>query len=209
MTNCWLGACKRRIADESWIRSDQTNHCNGLDVVQPNGDHGKNCDMRQPPSKLSDPPDGKGQAAAAEPMVRQPCKKPGVLVVDEDHLVRIMVQLGLERNGFDVWLARCGREAIDLYGRHTEEIAVVLLDVRVPGLDGLRTLEVLRELNPQVRACFMSGDIGPSKPEELLKHGAAYVIAKPFLLGDLTNILRLMAQGVPADLLPSEKVWQR
>jgi CheY-like chemotaxis protein len=164
--------------------------------------------MRQPPSKLSDPPDGKNQAGASEPTVRQPCEKPVVLVVDEDHLVRIMLQLGLERNGFDVWLARCGREAIDLYRRHSEEIAVVLLDVRMPGLDGLRTLEVLRELNPEVQACFMSGDTGPCKPEELLQHGAAYAIAKPFLLDDLANILRLMAQGVPADLHPSGKVWQ-
>ena len=73
--------------------------------------------MRQPLSKLSDPPNGKSEATAAALTVRQPCEKPGVLVVDEDHLVRIMVQLGLERNGFDVWLARSGREAIDLYRR--------------------------------------------------------------------------------------------
>jgi CheY-like chemotaxis protein len=162
--------------------------------------------MRQPPSKLSDPPDGKSQAGAAKPTVRQPCEKPGVLVVDEDHLVRVMVQLALERNGFDVWLARSGREAIDLYRRHTEEIAVVLLDVRMPGLDGLQTLEVLRELNSEVQACFMSDDTGTYEPEELLQRGAAYVIAKPFLLVDLANILRLMAQGVPADLLPSSRV---
>ena len=164
--------------------------------------------MRQPQSKLSDPPDEKSQAAAAEPTVRQPCEKPGVLVVDDEHMVRIMVQLGLERNGFDVWLARNGREAIDLYRRHTEEIAVVLLDVRMPGLDGLQTLEVLRELNPEVLACFMSGDTGAYEPEELLQRGAAYVIAKPFRLDDLANILRLMAQGVSADLLPSGRVCQ-
>lgn len=187
----------------------RTNHCNGLDVRPNKLKPRKACNMRQPPSKLSDPPDGKSQAAAAVPTVRQPCEKPGVLVVDEDHFVRIVVQLGLERNGFDVWLARSCREAIDLYRRHTEEIAVVLLDVRMPGLDGLRTLEVLRELNPKVQACFMSGDTGPSKPENLLQHAAAHVITKPFLLDDLTNILRLMAQGVPADLLPSSKVWQR
>ncbi len=48
----------------------------------------------------------------------------------------------------------------------------------------------------------MNGDTGPGKPEELLQHGAAYVIAKPFLLDELANILRLMAKGVPADLLP-------
>ena len=119
-----------------------------------------------------------------------------------------MVQLGLERNGFVVWLACNGREAIELYRRHTEEIAVVLLDVRMPGLDGPQTLEVLRELNPEVLACFMSGCTGPYKPEELLQRGAAHVIAKPFRLDDLANILRLMTQGVAADLLPSGRVCQ-
>jgi CheY-like chemotaxis protein len=164
--------------------------------------------MRQSPSKFSDPPDGKSHSGTAKPTVRQPCEKPGVLVVDEDHLVRILVQLGLEQNGFDVWLARSGREAIDLYRRHTKEIAVVLLDVRMPGLDGLETLEVLRGLNHEVPACFMSSDTGAFEPEELLERGADYVIAKPFLLADLANILRLMAQGVPADLLPSSRVRQ-
>ena len=80
-------------------------------------------------------------------------------------MVRIMVQLGLERNGFDVWLARSGREAIDLYRRHMEDIAVMVLDVRMPGLDGLQTLEVLRELNPEVLACFMSSDTSAYEPE--------------------------------------------
>jgi len=159
--------------------------------------------MRQPPSKLRDPPDEQSQVAAAEPTVRQPCAKPGVLVVDDDYMVRIMVQLGLERDGFDVWLARSGREAIDLYRRHTEEIAMVLLDVRMPGLDGLQTLEVLRELNPEVLACFMSGDTGVDEPDELVQRGAAQVIVKPFLLDDLANILLLMVQGTPTDRLPS------
>ena len=40
-------------------------------------------------------------------------------------------------------------------------------------------------------------------PDELVQRGAAYVIAKPFHLDELANILRLVAQGVPADLLPS------
>ena len=124
-------------------------------------------------------------------------------------MVRIMVQLGLERNGFDVWLARSGREAIDLYRRHMEDIAVMVLDVRMPGLDGLQTLEVLREQNPEVLACFMSSDTSAYEPEELLQRGAAYVIAKPFCLDDLANILRLMAGGVSVDFLASGRLGRR
>jgi CheY-like chemotaxis protein len=142
-----------------------------------------------------DPPAAASQATEGE---AQPRDKPGVLVVDDEHLVRSMVQLGLERNGFHVWLASGGREAIGLYRNHRDRIAVVLLDVRMPGLDGPQTLDALRELNPGVRACFMSGDTAAYEPEELRQRGAACVIAKPFHLEDLANVLRLLTQGVHA-----------
>ncbi len=59
--------------------------------------------MRQPMTKLSVPPDVQKEAVAVEPTVHRPSEKPGVLVVDDEHMVRIMVQMGLERDGFDVW----------------------------------------------------------------------------------------------------------
>jgi CheY-like chemotaxis protein len=49
--------------------------------------------------------------------------------------VGIAVRRGLERDGFDVWLAANGWEAIHLYRKHRDSIDVVLLDVRMPGLD--------------------------------------------------------------------------
>ena len=55
--------------------------------------------MRQPQSTISDPPDEKSPAVADERTVVEPSEKPRVLVVDGGHMVRIMVQLGLERNG--------------------------------------------------------------------------------------------------------------
>lgn len=157
--------------------------------------------MPQQHRKFMNPPGKKSQSAEAEPTVRQLCDKLGVLVVDDEHLVRIMVQLGLERNGFDVWLAPNGREAIDLYRAHKEDIDVVLLDVCMPGLDGPATLAALRKSNPEVRACFMSGNTGSYEPDELVQRGAAHVIAKPFLLDDLANILRLVAHDLPTDLI--------
>ena len=159
--------------------------------------------MRPLDRKLVGPPAEKSEAAEGEARLRQPHDRPGVLVVDDEHLVRIMVQLGLERNGFDVWLASSGREAIRLYRKHRGSIAVVLLDVRLPGLDGVQTLEALRQLNAEVRACFMSGDPGAYEPDGLRQRGAACVIAKPFQLEDLANVLRRVAQGVPAGLPPA------
>lgn len=147
--------------------------------------------MRQQHCDLMDPCDKNRQAAVAAPTVRQVRNKSGVLVVDDEHMVRIMLQLGLERDGFDVWLATNGREAINLYREHREDIAVVLIDVCLPGLDGLQTLDALRELDPEIPACFMRG--ASHKPDELVQRGATDVITKPFFLDDLAKILRPLA----------------
>jgi CheY-like chemotaxis protein len=159
--------------------------------------------VRQRDGKLPGPPATDSEPVESRPTLQQLGENPGVLVVDGDHLVRIMVQLGLERNGFDVWLASNGRQAIQLYRKHRRRIGVVLLDVCMPGLDGPATLEALRSLNPEVLVCLMSADTGNSEPAELRRRGAVCVIAKPFLVNDLANVLRHLANGVSADALPS------
>jgi CheY-like chemotaxis protein len=159
--------------------------------------------MRQAVYQPLDPLAENSQPEQGEPTVRKVRDKPGVLVVDDDHLVRSLVQLGLERNGFEVWQASNGREAISQYRAHRDRIAVVLLDVRMPGLDGPQTLAALRELNPEVLACFMSGPGTDSEREEWRRDGAADVIAKPFLLDQLANLLGRLVQGVRPEVLAS------
>src|SRR5260370_467742 len=83
----------------------------------------------------------------------------GILVVDDQASVGSVLDVALRQEGFTVWLAVNGQEALDLYRRCRRTIDAVLLDVRMPGWDGPRTLAALRELNPKIRCCFMSGDI--------------------------------------------------
>ena len=84
----------------------------------------------------------------------------GILVVDDEHHLRGVLGHSMRRQGFAVWLAADGHEALALYRRHRAAIDVVLLDVHMPGPDGPRTLAALRGLNPQLRCWFMSGDLG-------------------------------------------------
>ena len=140
-----------------------------------------------------------------EPAIRNFGEKPGVLVVDEDHLTRLLLQLGLERNGFDVWIAPNAFEALHLYREHADHIAVVLLNFRMPGLDAFASLDVLRELNPDVRICFMADDSEVREPQSLIQRGASHVITKPFLLEELVGILRPLARGLPVGPLPTDR----
>jgi CheY-like chemotaxis protein len=108
-------------------------------------------------------------------------------------VVRNLLTVVLQRHGFRVWSASGGNEAIDLFRLHGGEIGLVLLDVRMPGLDGPQTLAALQALRPDVRCCFMSGHTGPYAEQELLGRGAVRVFAKPFRVEELGPTLWQLA----------------
>lgn len=119
---------------------------------------------------------------------------PTVLVVDDDSQVRGVLELGLQRHGFAVVVAEDGREAVELFHRMREqdegESPVVLLDVRMPGLDGPLVLAALQSLDAEVRAYFMTGDPAPYTADGLLALGARRVFAKPLDLAATAAELR-------------------
>jgi CheY-like chemotaxis protein len=129
-------------------------------------------------------------------------RKYGLLVADDEGEVRDALNDGLQREGFSVWLAADGQEALDLYRDHCATIDVVLLDVRMPGLDGPQTLAALQEITPQVRCCFMSGYLGRYTAEKLRALGAATVFAKPFQLAEVAHVLGELANRPGVD-------WER
>lgn len=103
-----------------------------------------------------------------------------VLLVEDDEAVRRMLGLALRAHGFGLTLAAGGEEAVGLYRRLRGAIDLVLMDVQMPGMDGPQTMAALRQIDPEVRCCFMSGHTGRYTADELLRQGAAAVIAKPF-----------------------------
>ena len=119
----------------------------------------------------------------------------GILVVDDEECVRGMLKAGMRQEGFIVWLAADGQEAIEQYRGHDQDIDVVLLDVRMPKLDGPQTLAALHELNPQIPCCFMSGDPGSYDEEKLRELGATALFRKPFRLPEVAPVLRRLAAG--------------
>jgi len=116
-----------------------------------------------------------------------------VLVADDEPAILRMLEVGLALDGFTVWAAASGQEALDLFRQHASDIQVVLLDVQMPGLDGPQTLLALRSLRPELPCCFMSGGTGAYSEQDLLDAGAARVFAKPFSLAEVLEFLRQVA----------------
>jgi two-component system, OmpR family, response regulator len=123
-----------------------------------------------------------------------PAPRPGVLVVDDEPLLRRLLSAILQGHGFSVWLADGGRQALDVYRQHHAAISVVLLDVRMPDMDGPQTLGALQRINPAVVCCFMSGQTGDHTPEGLAALGAVRLFAKPFHGDELALALWQTAQ---------------
>jgi DNA-binding response OmpR family regulator len=114
---------------------------------------------------------------------------PGILVVDDDPLVLDLLDVWLGAQGFRVWLARGGHAAVEVFLREHASIIAVLLDVRMPGLDGPQTLAELRRIRSDVTCCFMSGCTDPYTDDDLRALGAAHLFPKPFPIDELNQVL--------------------
>jgi CheY-like chemotaxis protein len=121
--------------------------------------------------------------------------KPGILIVDDDPSVRMLLEQCLRDSGFPTWQAGDGLAALAVFDSHRDEIEVILLDVEMPVLDEPQTLAALRRRDPLVRCCFMSGN--PISLEGLAAHDIAGSFHKPFDLRQVADRLRRIAERWP------------
>jgi CheY-like chemotaxis protein len=116
--------------------------------------------------------------------------KMGILVVDDDDGVRTMLGMWLRQQGFTVWDAGSGRQAITLFEEHGDTIHAVLTDVQMPDMDGPQTVStLLGKYGLRVPCCFMSADLGDYTEEVLYSMGAAAILRKPFRLEQVVRLL--------------------
>jgi DNA-binding NtrC family response regulator len=110
---------------------------------------------------------------------------PTILIIDDEPILVEVLARYFRLNGLTPLTAVGGHEGITVFTEHHRDIALVLLDVRMPDLDGPATLAALWEVDPEVRCCFMSGDLGDVTPEQIAAMGVLHMFRKPFALRDL------------------------
>jgi two-component system response regulator (stage 0 sporulation protein F) len=113
-----------------------------------------------------------------------------VLIVDDDPDIREMTRCVLEDEGYGVATASNGTEALAHITEH--QPALVLLDIRMPGVSGFEVQERLHELGLSVTVVFMSAE--PQLASRVRQYHAAGFLQKPF---DLSQFLDVVERFTP------------
>src|SRR5205809_6855317 len=101
-----------------------------------------------------------------------------ILVIDDEGPIRDSLKMTLEYEGYEFIGAATGQEGLALAEREAPDL--VLLDVKMPGMDGIEVLERLRNMNDALPVVVVSGHGTISTAVEATKKGAFDFIEKPF-----------------------------
>jgi PAS domain S-box-containing protein len=112
-----------------------------------------------------------------------------LLVDDEAMIIDIGFQL-LDKMGYKVLTAHSGKEAIQIYKQNATRVAMVILDLIMPGMGGGEVYDRLKEVDSNVKVLLSSGYSIDGQAAEILNRGCDGFIQKPFRLNELSKKLR-------------------
>jgi DNA-binding NtrC family response regulator len=113
-----------------------------------------------------------------------------ILVVDDDRrMVRTMHDI-LRLNGYDVVIAHSGDEAVEQAKLSPPDC--VLMDLKMPGIDGVDALKAIRDVCPGMPVILMSAYASEEQVSEAKRHGAAAVLTKPIDIQQVLSFLSLL-----------------
>lgn len=109
---------------------------------------------------------------------KSPRSTPNILVADDDRVLLELLDKVLRKLGFQVALAKNGKEAIDIVQKATPD--VVLLDINMPGMDGIQALKEIKEQDADIEVVIITGYASLDSAVEALKYGVSDYLRKPF-----------------------------
>jgi PAS domain S-box-containing protein len=118
--------------------------------------------------------------------------KEKILLVDDEPTVLDVNRQQLEAMGYQVYVAASGQEALAVYAEKRDEIALVILDMVMPGLSGSETFDRLRAINPAIRVLLSSGYSIEGQAQQILDRGCNGFLQKPFDFERLSREMRNM-----------------
>jgi len=120
-----------------------------------------------------------------------------VLVIDDEQGIRNLLDMLLSRKGYDVVLADGGRKGLELILRERPD--VVVLDLKMPEMDGVAVLQQIRRLNSDQPVIILTGAATPEREQQVRALGVTEFVEKEFSLHRLGDALkRLLKTPTPA-----------
>ena len=116
-------------------------------------------------------------------------RTPHILVVDDDAIVRSLAARVLQREGWEVTEAGDGREAVAAWRENRHSFDLVILDVRMPALNGYEACREMQGTDPDVCCLFVSGGCDAAIWNTLSQEGLP-MLPKPFSPGQLVSRVR-------------------
>jgi len=115
-----------------------------------------------------------------------------ILVIDDEEGIRNLLDTLLDRKGYDVILADNGQKGLEVFRRERPDI--VVLDLKMPGMDGLTVLQQIRHLDPTQPVIILTGAGTPEMEQQVMALGVTDFVEKEFSLHGLGDSLkRLLA----------------
>ncbi|MEJ5300173.1 MAG: response regulator [Thermodesulforhabdaceae bacterium] len=113
---------------------------------------------------------------------KQPLR-PKVLIVDDEERFRKTLSKLLVAQGLEVYSAGSGEESLEFISNHNVDI--VLLDMRMPGMNGIDTLTAIKKIDPSIEVIMLTGHASVDVAVEIMKRGGYEYLLKPCDIDEL------------------------
>jgi CheY-like chemotaxis protein len=112
-----------------------------------------------------------------------------VLVADDDAGIRFIVALVIQQLGLDTLVVGDGAAAVRATAERVEELCCIILDVRMPVLNGFQAAHAIRKIAPDLEIVMMSATFPVNYEEQIAPLGITQVLYKPFPLEELRAVM--------------------
>jgi two-component system response regulator (stage 0 sporulation protein F) len=111
-----------------------------------------------------------------------------LLIVDDQYGIRLLLHEIFKKEGYEVFQAANGFQAIDIVVKDCPDL--VILDMKIPGMDGVEILKRIKEINKDIKVILMTAYGELDIIEEAKKLGALQYFPKPFDIDEIKKVVR-------------------
>jgi CheY-like chemotaxis protein len=112
-----------------------------------------------------------------------------ILIVEDEAVNQYFFEKSLKKTRANLFFVKNGSDALSMF-KENSEIDLVLMDVRLPGIDGIDTMAQIKQINPEIPIIIQTASVLPSIYESAFENGCNEFVTKPINMDTLLIILK-------------------